>query len=144
MLSNTSKYAIRAVIYLALEAAGNKKVSIRKIGSDLHIPAPFLGKILQSLAKHKLLTSTKGPHGGFGIAKDPDQITLFDVVNIIEGNDLFEKCLISMRNCHEDMKPCPLHDSYELIRNNIREMFKTQTIKNLTQNIEGAAERFII
>ena len=62
MLSNTSKYAIRAVIYLALFAGKEKKIGIKQISTDLSIPTPFLGKILQTLAKHKLLSSTKGPH----------------------------------------------------------------------------------
>lgn len=64
MLSNTCKYAIRSVIYLALNAQDGKKIGIKKISEDLEIPTPFLGKILQSLARQKLLSSTKGPHGG--------------------------------------------------------------------------------
>ena len=52
MLSNTSKYAIRAVIYLALYSTKEKKVGIKEVASELDIPSPFLGKILQQLARH--------------------------------------------------------------------------------------------
>ena len=96
MLSNTSKYAIRAVIYLALFAEDEKKIGIKQISSDLGIPTPFLGKILQTLAKHKVLSSTKGPHGGFGMGKDPAEVSLIDIVDIIDGRDLFTKCLIRL------------------------------------------------
>jgi len=67
MLSNTCKYGIRAVIYLALHNAEEKKIGIKEISSELNIPTPFLGKILQMLAKNKMLISTKGPNGGFGL-----------------------------------------------------------------------------
>ena len=68
MLSNTSKYAIRAVIYLALFSTKEKKVGIKQVSSELDIPSPFLGKILQLLARHHILGSTKGPNGGFYLA----------------------------------------------------------------------------
>ena len=75
MLSNTCKYAIRAVIYLAVNDEDGKKIGIKQISKDLDIPTPFLGKILQSLAKQKLLKSTKGPHGGFSIGR-PAEVSL--------------------------------------------------------------------
>ena len=59
----------RAMIYLALNADTEGKIGIKKISGDLKIPSPFLAKILQVLAKHKLLSSTKGPNGGFRLAK---------------------------------------------------------------------------
>src|SRR6056297_1802886 len=95
MLSNTCKYGIRAIIYLALENS-DKKVGIKQIAEDLDIPSPFLSKILQLLAKNKILTSTKGPHGGFGLGKNADEISLMDVVKVIDGMDFFETCIISM------------------------------------------------
>ena len=98
MLSNTSKYAIRAVIYLSINAGEERKIGIKQISKDLNIPTPFLGKILQILAKHKLLSSTKGPHGGFGLGKKADEIKLIDVVNIIDGQDIFKKCLIRLED----------------------------------------------
>jgi Rrf2 family protein len=84
MLSNTCKYAIRSVIYLSINAKENQKIGIKKISEELDIPTPFLGKILQSLARQKLLTSTKGPHGGFGMGKDPSEITLMNIVEIVD------------------------------------------------------------
>nr|HPR60051.1 Rrf2 family transcriptional regulator [Prolixibacteraceae bacterium] len=72
MLSNTCKYAIRALIYLANYSKENKKIGIKKISEDLGIPSPFLGKILQSMAREKMLASTKGPNGGFSLGKAPE------------------------------------------------------------------------
>ena len=64
MLSNTCKYALRALIYLAKFSKEEKMIGIKKISEDLNLSSPFLGKILQNLVKQKLLVSTKGPNGG--------------------------------------------------------------------------------
>ena len=144
MLSNTSKYAIRATIYLALHTSGDSKIGIKEISKKLNIPSPFLGKILQSLAKQKLLSSTKGPNGGFGLARKADEITLYDIIQIIDGDDLFTKCLISMRSCAEENIPCPLHSKYEKIRDDISQMFRNQTIAELAKEIENSGSEIMI
>lgn len=144
MLSNTSKYAIRATIYIALNSNEDQKIGIKKISEDLDIPSPFLSKILQVLVKHKLLSSTKGPNGGFGIGKDPNKIFIYEIVNIFDGNDLFEKCLVSMRNCNESGMQCPLHNQYEKIRSQLLVMFKEQHIGALAQEIKRSEKSIII
>jgi Rrf2 family protein len=141
MLSNTCKYGIRAVLYLAKNARENKKIGIKQIAKDLDIPTPFLGKILQSLAKHKILSSTKGPHGGFGIGKDPDKISLLDIVLIIDGEDIFNVCLINVTSCkdHEKGKaPCPVHNKFAPIRKNIVELFKKETIGSIVAETKNS------
>ena len=135
MLSNTCKYAIRAAIYLALNTDRSSKAGIKVISKELSIPSPFLAKILQLLAKHRMFSSTKGPNGGFGLLKDPYKITLYDIVILFDGNDLFEKCLISHRSCKEGGSPCPMHGAYEKIREQVRSMFKEQTIGNLADEM---------
>jgi Rrf2 family protein len=137
MLSNTSKYAIRAMIYLALHAGQDNKIGIRKISGDLGIPSPFLAKILQVLAKQKLLSSTKGPNGGFGLGRNPQKITLYEIVTVIDGSDIFDKCLISMRTCHEEGTPCPIHQQYEPIRKGIKNLFQQQDIGSLANDIRN-------
>lgn len=138
MLSNTSKYAIRAVIYLAANAKPERKIGIKKISEDLDIPSPFLGKILQNLAKHKLLKSTKGPHGGFSLNQELSEITVMDIVEVIDGLDFFNNCLLGL-DCHqkpEKGKECPIHEKYEPIKNQIRDFFEKQTIDGLVHNLE--------
>jgi Rrf2 family transcriptional regulator, iron-sulfur cluster assembly transcription factor len=138
MLSNTSKYAIRAVIYLALNAGEERKIGIKEISKDLKIPTPFLGKILQTLAKHKLLSSTKGPHGGFGLGKAAEDIYLLDIVDIIDGQDIFKKCLIRLDDCSEDKKDqCSLHDKYLDIRKSLMNLFQHEKISELVDEIKA-------
>lgn len=141
MLSNTSKYAIRAVIYLALHAGEEKKIGIKLISKDLGIPTPFLGKILQTLAKHKLLSSTKGPHGGFGLGRKAEDINLIDIVDIIDGQDVFKQCLIKLEDCNEK-EPCSMHYKYSEIRKNLLSLFRNQNIANLVNEIVEGKNKF--
>ena len=135
MLSNTSKYAIRAVIYLALNAGEEKKIGIKQISKDLKIPTPFLGKILQTLAKQKLLSSTKGPHGGFGLGKSAEEISLIDIVDIIDGQDIFNECLIRLEDCNS-REPCSMHEKYVEIRKNLMALFQKEKISALVDEIK--------
>jgi Rrf2 family iron-sulfur cluster assembly transcriptional regulator len=137
MLSNTCKYGIRAIIYLALED-NDKKVGIKQIAEDLDIPSPFLSKILQLLAKNKVLNSTKGPHGGFGLGRPAEEIKLMDIIKIIDGMDYFETCLIGMKSCTDPNSAiqCPIHKDYSPIREKTRELFETTSIAKLAEDIK--------
>ncbi|MFW5803924.1 MAG: RrF2 family transcriptional regulator [bacterium] len=136
MLSNTCKYAVRAVIYLAYNEDKGKNIGIKQISEDLEIPMPFLGKILQILAKQKLLISTKGPNGGFKLANDAHKINLLDIVRVIDGKDLFEDCLIGLKTCNEEDKPCPIHSKYAAIRSDLYNMFQKQSIGGLVEELK--------
>lgn len=130
MISNTCKYAIRAVIYISVYANENNKIGLKEISSQLDIPLPFLGKIMQTLTKHKILKSIKGPHGGFYLAKDSDDIFLNDIIEIIDGTEIFDTCLVRNAKCSDD-DPCALHDSITEVRKKMQETFRNQTIKGL-------------
>lgn len=147
MLSNTCKYAVRSVIYLALHQEEGKKIGIKQISKDLDIPTPFLGKILQSLAKQKMLLSNKGPHGGFSLAMHADEITLLDIVKIIDGLDAFDNCLIGMNTCksaHDNGRPCPIHDQFCEVRKKMYTLFEKESIGNIVSNIENKEDYYLL
>lgn len=134
MLSNSCRYGIRAVIYLANQPLTNGKTGIKKISKDLNLPTPFLAKILQQLAKKKILSSSKGPHGGFSLLKDPRKITLLDIVNTIDGQDIFTNCLMHNGSCEgieKDKVRCPMHEDYEKSRRELIKLFNNRTIYEL-------------
>jgi len=143
MLSNTSKYAIRAVIYLALFSTKEKKVGIKEISGKLDIPSPFLGKILQMLARHNILSSTKGPNGGFYLAKPAMDISLNEIIELIDGKDTFSICVIRNSPCsHED--PCSLHDKIAPLREAERMLFATESIADLVSEFREGKDRIRI
>lgn len=145
MLSNTSRYAIRALIYLAINTSETKKIGIKKIADDLDIPSPFLGKILQTLTRKKILSSTKGPNGGFGISESTTEVSLMEIVRIIDGDELFDRCLISNKTCGEkEGDTCSLHNHYVSIRKDINELFTSHTIGKLANEFDESGGSIVI
>lgn len=134
MFSSSCRYAIRAVIYLAGKGEGKQVTGIKTISGDLKLPAPFLSKILQLLAKKKILNSVKGPHGGFSLLKKASEITLFDIISTIDGEEVFTGCIMHSGTCtsiDRNMNPCPIHDDYSEIRSAFTELVKNRTIEDL-------------
>ena len=143
MLSNTSKYAIRAVIYLALFTSAEKKAGIREISAKLDIPTPFLGKILQLLARKNLLSSTKGPNGGFNLKKAALDISIMEIVEIIDGSDSFDTCVIRTSKCSHDA-PCSMHDKIAPLRGEMKNLFMTESIADLASEFRQGKDRIRI
>jgi Rrf2 family iron-sulfur cluster assembly transcriptional regulator len=143
MLSSSCKYGIRAVTYIAKNSKKNEKIGIKQISKDLDLPTPFLAKILQLLAKQKILSSSKGPHGGFSLMKDPKEITILDIIITIDGTDVLESCIIhnkACKNVNEENLLCPIHDEYYKIRNNIIKLFTKKTIYSLVRAANSSEE----
>ena len=143
MLSNTSKYAIRAVIYLALFSTKEKKAGIKEIAGELDIPSPFLGKILQLLARHHILGSTKGPNGGFYLNKPAMDISLMEIIELIDGSDSFNTCAIRTTPC-DPAHPCSIHDRVSQLRNQERMLYATESIADLVSEFREGKDRIRI
>jgi Rrf2 family protein len=146
MLSNSCRYGIRAIVYLASHYPEKNNIGIKQISADLELPTPFLAKILQQLAKNKIISSTKGPNGGFSFLKKPESITLFDIVRIIDGEDIFRNCIIHDGTCSDvrkSKKSCPVHDDYSKVRNELIGLFKSKTIGELVRTTRSSERIFI-
>lgn len=148
MLSNTSKYAVRAVIYLAVNANDGKKIGIKKISDALGIPSPFLGKILQTLVRRKILSSTKGPNGGFGVGKAPHKISLYDIIVEMEGPDLFHSCLLGAGSCDSQKDGtgtyCALHGEFNEIRQQLVNLYQSKTVGELAEKAIADPESIVL
>jgi len=146
MLSNSCRYGIRAVVYLATRNGIKKTIGIKEISGDLGLPTPFLAKILQQLARHKILGSTKGPNGGFSLLKKPESITIIEIIKIIDGEALFKNCIIHDGTCSEvkrSKKLCPVHKEYSEIRNDLIELFKNKTVAEVARTTTESEYIFI-
>ncbi|MFD1314611.1 RrF2 family transcriptional regulator [Namhaeicola litoreus] len=126
MLSNECKYGIRAVAYLVDLSHLNKHVGSKEMAEHLDIPAPFLAKILQKLSRGNVISSAKGPGGGFFLKDENMTRTLIDIVNCIDGPGVFEKCFLGLPVCN-DKNPCAVHHLVVNFRNTIRDHFQTKT-----------------
>jgi len=136
MLSNKCKYAIRSVLFLAVESSQENKFSAKEIASELKIPLPFLGKILQDLVRKKLISSTKGPKGGFYLNENNLNGSIIDIIEVIDGLSFFTSCTLGLLNC-SDSAPCPIHEEFKACRSNIENLFRSKTVKEISKDIES-------
>ncbi len=138
MISNTCKYGIRALVFIAHHSKVQGKIGIKKISEELDIPTPFLGKILQMLSKTGYLKSYKGPNGGFEMGKDPHAITLYEIVVLIDGDGLFTKCIAGIRKCEDMNKPsCSIHEDFVVLRDQIKSLMVSKSIGDLADGFDN-------
>ena len=134
MLSNACKYAIRSILYLAMYADESNKIGVRKIAEELETPQPFLAKLLQKLAKNNLITSIKGPNGGFYLDKKNKENAIWDIVSCIDGTDKFDQCFLGLAICGEN-DPCPVHFIVASFKQKLLADFRDKTISHFTTEI---------
>lgn len=135
MLSKSCVYSLRSIIFIAYHASKEVKVGIKEIAKELELPEPYLGKILQQLTKHKIILSVKGPHGGFYIEEEAEELKLIRVVEVVDGLDFFYSCGLGLKQCSET-HPCPLHDDFKVYRDGLFTLFSNTSIADLVHKID--------
>lgn len=134
MFSKSCEYALRAVIYLCIESNGTK-MNIKEISSKIGSPEPFTAKILQTLARHGVISSQKGPGGGFYIDSDAPSVMVIDVIGAIDGRDSFDKCGMGLNSC-SDNHPCPIHTEYRFCTNKLKDLVTNKTVSELAKGVK--------
>lgn len=132
--SRSSEYAIRAFMHLA-QAPEGKFVMAKQIAEQENIPAHFLAKILQQLARKGLVRSSKGPTGGFRLRTSPSEISLVQIVEALDGLEEYQKCVSGLSECTDDA-PCGMHDSWKALRSRIMEYLEQTTIADLVKALD--------
>ncbi len=128
--SDTVRYALMALSYLAMHR--NRLVKADEIAKSQNIPKPFLSKILHELSRRDILTSVKGPKGGFSLKADPSQLTMWDVVVLLGEEGKFNSCVLMPDKCEEyETNPCSIHHRWERLKKQIIQFLKETTIEDL-------------
>jgi len=134
IFSRQCEYALQAVVYLALKKEG-ERISIKDLTGRLDIPYHFLGKILQGLTRKGFLTSVKGPHGGFALAMPAEEITLFQIVEAIDGAGFSQNCVMGFPDC-SGKNPCAVHETWSGVRESITTMLQVKNIGQLAKEMK--------
>lgn len=106
MLSQAVGYAATALGYVA--AAGGKSVLVKDIAEAAEIPAPYLAKIVQSLARKGLVNTQRGIGGGVTLARPADQISLYELCVALDDPAVEQRCMLGTAAC-SDERACPAH-----------------------------------
>lgn len=131
MLTKTSKQVINALVELAKLKEG-EWLGVGVIAQQIKAPQNYLGKMLQNFAFKGLVVSQKGLGGGFRLARNPAEITLFDVVEPIENVNVWSGCALGMKKC-SDVNPCAVHDQWKTVKEKYLNFLKKTTIASLVR-----------
>ena len=135
MFLKTTEYALRAVIYIAQKSSEEKKLGLAEIAKAIDSPQSFTAKILQQLTSgNKLVSSTRGPNGGFYISEKSKKLPVYAILEVMGEDEILKKCVLGLKECSET-KPCPMHHQYKLIKPQLIKMFETKTIRDLADEI---------
>jgi len=105
---------------------------VKHIAAEGGIPAHFLAKILQTLARDGFLHSSKGPRGGFRLRQPAGEISMLSIIDAIEGAGRYDRCIGGSPECN-DRVPCGMHDSWMPLRSRIIEYLEGTTVADLAQ-----------
>lgn len=135
MFSNACEYAIRAALYISIRSVNGARVGIPQIAKDIDAPMAFTAKILQTLSRKGVVSSIKGPHGGFFIDPKSKPVSLASIVKAIDGSDdVLHTCTFGLKEC-SDKFPCPIHHEVKPYKERLRSVMKEATIQSLAGDL---------
>ena len=124
----TTEYAIRVMVHLAVNL--DQRISARHLSDELEIPYKYLGRLMSKLAGAGLVNVEMGTAGGYRIVKPLDSINLFQIAEVVEGTDDYERCILGFPECSDD-NSCAMHKVWAEQREKIKEMLIQTTLEDL-------------
>lgn len=128
IFSKSCELGLQAVLYLSTKE--RRLFNSTEVSNELKVPKEFVSKVLQILTASGIVGSKKGKNGGFYLAKEPIEIKLIDIVEAIDGLDLFKTCVLGFTGCSHET-PCPVHDKWGTLRDEAYKMLSEETLEDL-------------
>lgn len=130
VFSKSFGYALRGILYVAMVNESKTRVQLEEIAQQLTVPRYFLGKVMKNLVKEGMLSSLKGPYGGFCINERTLKTTLFKLVETTGEVEELSTCVLRLRKCNAQ-HPCPMHQQVESLRMQWQRLLSSTTIGDL-------------
>jgi Rrf2 family protein len=135
MFSKACEYALRAVLYISMKSVNGSRLGVPEIAKEIDAPLAFIGKILQTLVRERVISSVKGPNGGFYIDPRSKPIPLDAIVKAIDGSDdVLHTCALGLKEC-SDRFPCPVHSEIKIYKDRLRKVMKETTVQSLADDL---------
>lgn len=135
MLSNSAKYALKAVLFLALHTHEDHKMVVKDIFGRINVPQSYLAKLLQELSRHGIISSARGPKGGFYVNEENKKLPLIKVIDVIDGEERLRSCMLSINECDNE-NPCVLHNLVGNANTYFIRNLEETTIEDLISDVE--------
>ena len=129
IFSKKCEIGLQAVIYLATEGK-NMLFNSLEVSEKVKQPKEFVSKVLQTLTSSGIVGSKKGKNGGFFLAKSASKIRLIEIVEAIDGLDIFNNCVLGFPGC-SSAEPCPVHDKWGKLRDEAYKMLSEETLEDI-------------
>lgn len=141
MISQSGLYAIRAAAALARIPLG-RRTDARQVARAAGVPVSYVPKVLQALAQAGIVSSRKGPGGGFHLARPAAEVTLWDVLERVDDPARRTGCLLGHARC-SDEAPCALHHQWKSVRGDYCDLLRRTTLADLATTANEPAASFL-
>ena len=135
-ITRQADYAVRAVYYLT-KLGSDSRAATSQIAEEQHIPPSFLAKIISQLSVAGLLHTSRGARGGVSLARDPNEISLLDVVEAIDGPILLNECVADSDGC-DFSEDCPMRPIWCEAQQNLVERLESTSFAEIAKNGKAA------
>lgn len=133
MLSSACQDMIRAAVWLSTQPKGEFH-RIQEISEALELPFHFMAKSLQKLVRAGILISQRGATGGVSLSREASDITLFSIIEAVDGTTFFDACVLGIGDCEAE-KPCALHAQWDVWRQEMLEMYSAMRLSEITEDV---------
>lgn len=127
MLSQTTEYALRAIVFLADQQGAARTTA--QIAEATQIPVGYLAKVMQMLGRARLVNAQRGLKGGFTLSQTPEELCVLDVVNAVDPIKRFHTCPLKIPTHGPEL--CPLHRRLDDAARMVEEAFAQTSVSEL-------------
>jgi Rrf2 family transcriptional regulator, iron-sulfur cluster assembly transcription factor len=140
IFSKSFGYAVRGILYIASRQQEKQYVQVEEISARLEAPRHFMGKILKRLAKEGILSSVKGPSGGFTTNETTLSVPLARLLDITNDSAALSHCVLRLKECNGE-NPCAMHYKVESVKQELKDILANNSIGSLLAEENILTER---
>lgn len=137
--SKGCEYALRALTQINIDKS-NDVFLIKNLCKKAKVPESSTRKIFQSLVKAGFLSAVSGPGGGYRLMKDPKDISLLSIIQVVDGGSIFDKCIMGLSQC-DNVNPCPLHHTWQRVKKGMTKGMEVKTLLELMQAVHNRKKK---
>ncbi|MFW6006613.1 MAG: RrF2 family transcriptional regulator [Bacillota bacterium] len=140
-ISTQGRYGLRALVDLVVNESAGNAIPLREISERQEISERYLEQLFAKLRKAGIVSSVRGAHGGYKLNQDPDELTVGDVIRILEGDLAPTECTIEDENSCKFEAVCVTHEVWNKIKEKVEEVIDSITLSDLKERSMEIKER---
>lgn len=143
-LSTKGRYGLKAMYDIAKRYRTNEPLSLKIIAENNHLSEQYLEQIFSKLKKSGLVKSVRGAQGGYRLSRKPSEITVGDVIRVLEGPIAPSSCVLEEGSGCEEQGTCPTRDVWKKIKESVDDVIDSITLEDMLLNHESHRDVHLI